>query len=161
MLKLHTRTQQTPSLIFNGLVCYTCSSGVCDRALKKRPRVENVTFFCCCCLSIFATSKFLTKLCITHVTLKPWLLTLSTGYSIKASAKLGWDLAEWSERCAMAPRRSQVRIPTVAVNLLSVLIRCWLREVAVRERSLSLPVCRVTQVKKICSQRLEPPGRAG
>jgi hypothetical protein len=34
----------------------------------------------------------------------------------------------------------------VAVNLLSVLICCWLREVAVRERSLSLSVCCVTRV---------------
>jgi hypothetical protein len=39
---------------------------------------------------------------------------------------------------------SQVRIPAVIVNFF-VLIRCWLREVAVQERSLSLPICSVTQ----------------
>jgi hypothetical protein len=56
MLKLHTRTQQTPALIFNSMVYYTCNSGVCDRALKKRSRVENVTFFCC--LNIFTTASY-------------------------------------------------------------------------------------------------------
>jgi hypothetical protein len=57
-------------------------------------------------------------------------------------------LGTWpsGQKGVLASRRSQVRIAAVAVNLLSVLICCWLREVAVRERSLSLPVCRVTQV---------------
>jgi hypothetical protein len=57
---------------------------------------------------------------------------------------LGWDLAEWSERYrevrALASRRSQVRIPAVAVNKLSVLICCWLREVSAHWVCLSAVV---------------------
>jgi hypothetical protein len=78
------------------------------------------------------------------------------------------------QRGALASRRSQAQIPAVAVNQLSVLICCLLQEVVVRERSFSLPVCRVTRVipktvyynsklfgNTLCSQRLEPPRRAG
>jgi hypothetical protein len=64
------------------------------------------------------------------------------------------------QRGALASWRSQ-RIPAVAVNLLSVLICCWLREVVVHECSMSLPVCCVTRVTTLCSQHLEPPERAG
>jgi hypothetical protein len=50
------------------------------------------------------------------------------------------------QRGALACQRSQVQIPAVAVNQHFVLICCRLREVAVREHLLWLPVCCVTRV---------------
>jgi hypothetical protein len=44
-----------------------------------------------------------------------------------------WPSGQWD---ALACWWSRVRIPAVAVNQLSVLICCWLWEVAVCERSL-------------------------
>jgi hypothetical protein len=79
---------------------------------------------------------------------------INCGKTSPLNSTEGWDLAEWSERCASTPQWSQVRIPVMAVNQLFVLICCWPWEVAVREHSLWLPVCCVTRVPH-CSQRLE------
>jgi hypothetical protein len=56
-----------------------------------------------------------------------------------------WDLAEWLERCASIAKITSSN-PSSGSELTFVLICCWLREVVVHERSLSLPVCRVTRV---------------
>jgi hypothetical protein len=81
MLKLHTRTQQTLFLILNGLVCYMCTSGVCDKALKKCWRVEKCDRFLL--TGHFCHSKFLTKWRTASEIMKLWLLTLSIRNSIQ------------------------------------------------------------------------------
>jgi hypothetical protein len=59
----------------------------------------------------------------------------------------GWNLAEWSERCASIPKITGSN-PSGGSKLT---FRCWLREVVVRERSLSLPVCRLIRDRKLGS----------
>jgi hypothetical protein len=67
-------------------------------------------------------------------------------WNIQHRNTLKWDLAK---RCLHAEaRRSQVWAPAVAENQLFILICCWLQEVAIHERSLWLPVCCVSRVKK-------------
>jgi hypothetical protein len=106
MLKLHTCTQQTPALIVTAwcaasatLDCVTerwksliswqmwpfsaASAFLPQKALMNAHKLTNVTVFCC--LSIFATASFWTKWCTKSETWRPWLITLSTGNSIKAS----------------------------------------------------------------------------
>jgi hypothetical protein len=70
------------------------------------------------------------------------ILDASRNYFCHTHMNSNWwerDLAEWSERCASIPK-------ITGSNPSFVLICCRLRQVAVRERSLSLPVCRVAWV---------------
>jgi hypothetical protein len=121
--------------------------------------------FCCWWAGHVVTDQYLLCIPICHyLILNKWII-LSHNYRLLCENVL----LDWSDCCrlhnflisiimarggtlpsgqkgALASRWSQVRIPVVAVNLLSVLICCWLRNVVVCERSLSLPVCRVTGV---------------
>jgi hypothetical protein len=65
------------------MVDCTCKSGVLYRALKNCQKLKIVTFMLS---QRFCHSKFLTQLCTANETLKPILLTLSTGSSMKAWA---------------------------------------------------------------------------
>jgi hypothetical protein len=64
---------------------------------------------------------------------------------MKWNDKLEWDLAEWSERCASIAKTTGLN-PSGGSELTFRSDLLWLREVAVCERSLSLPVCCVTRV---------------
>jgi hypothetical protein len=55
MLKMHTRTQQTPALTKTAC-CAACAPLECDRAFKNVQELTNMTVFCC--FSIFATASF-------------------------------------------------------------------------------------------------------
>jgi hypothetical protein len=75
MLKLHTRTKQTPASNRNFLVCSTCNCGLSDIALQKRSKVDKCDRFYC--LSIFATASFWQNnaLQVKHWS-QAWLITL-------------------------------------------------------------------------------------
>jgi hypothetical protein len=83
MLKLRTRTQQTLALI---VTAWCASSATLERwqRVEKRSRSEKCDHFLL--PRQFSYNKFLTERCTANETLKSWLLTLSTGNSIKAKA---------------------------------------------------------------------------
>jgi hypothetical protein len=82
-LKLHTRSQHTPALIATAW-CVPRSTLECVPAWKKCSKVKKNARFML--PQHFCHRKFLTKWCFASEPLKPWLLTLSTGNSIKARA---------------------------------------------------------------------------
>jgi hypothetical protein len=79
---LHTRTQQTLALIVTAWCAAWATSGMCGRALKNGQKLKHVTNFGR--FIIFFHTRFLTKWCIASKTLKPWLLILFNGASLKA-----------------------------------------------------------------------------
>jgi hypothetical protein len=101
-------------------------------------------------------SKIATKLStfFYHSTITAWRSFLSENLHFTPTRSstfyhmwLGWDLVKWLESCASIPIITSSN-PSGGSELTfrSDLLLTALREVVVRERSLSLPVCRVTRV---------------
>jgi hypothetical protein len=75
-----------------------------------------------------------------------WYFNRNRGFYRYGTRSTGDGTWSSGQRVVITCRRSQVRAPTMAMCQPFVLTCWWMREVAVRERSLWLPVCCVTQV---------------
>jgi hypothetical protein len=78
---------------------------------------------------------------------------------------MGWDLAEWLDRCASYPKITGSNSSggselTFRSDLLLTARGKPSSARVVRERSSSLPVCHVNAGNTLCNQRIEPPGGA-
>jgi hypothetical protein len=127
---------------YNHCACFPCC-GICLIIIGAGRQLDSIQF-----------NDLFTSFTLTCMHLSLWALmwnivfTLSVRLSILFRMITLFGGGTWpsSQRGALAARRSQVRIPVVAVNQHFVLICCWLREVAVRERPLWLPFCCITRV---------------